>query len=137
MFVFFICEVLCVSKWKKMDMIKNRSKLFKQKFKFRTVHEMVRCVYSLFYLYNFTSSLQKNRLTENISPCYNNHQLFTVLYSAPSFSYVPLSATELITKVIGDQFQRQHESQKYECSGFLQDIHIYFFCQKEIFPWAQ
>lgn len=71
---------------------------------FRTIHEMVICVYSILYFISviFHIVYQKNKFTQNTSHCYNSHSLFTVLYSALSFSYVPLSVTELITKVIGD-----------------------------------
>lgn len=36
---------------------------------------------------------------------------------------------ELITKVVGDSFERQHKSQRYQASGFLQDIHIFLMLE--------
>lgn len=90
---------------------------------------------SLFYLHNFSQFTKKNVFTQNTSHCYNSHSLFTVLYSALSFSYVPLSVTELITKVIGDQFQRQHKSKK--SSQWFPSGHSYISSVRKIFPWAQ
>lgn len=47
-------------------------------------------------------------------------------------SYVLLSAKELITKVVGDSFERQHESQRYQASGFLEDIHIFLVLERKL-----
>lgn len=45
---------------------------------------------------------KKAKFTQNISHAYNSHFFFPALHSAPSFSHIPLSVTELITKVIRD-----------------------------------
>lgn len=90
---------------------------------------MERCVRSIISALISLLIYTKAKFAQNTSHCYNSHFFFTALYSAPSFSHTPLSVTELITTMLGDQFQRQHESQKYQSGGFLQDIHI--LCQKE------
>lgn len=93
---------------------------------------MVRCVCSVLdfiplisHLVYKTSVLEIHLIVITAIP------FFTVLYSTPSFSYAPLSVTELITKMIGDWFQRQHESQKYQARGFLQDMYIFFVLERK------
>ena len=71
---------------------------------FRTIHEIVRCVCSILYFTPIIFHLvyKKYKFTQNTIYCYNSHSLSAVLYAAPSFSSVPLSVTELITKVRGE-----------------------------------
>lgn len=56
----------------------------------------------------------------------------TASYSALQVSYTLLSAKELITMVVGDSFERQHESQRYQASRFLEDIHLFLVLERNL-----
>lgn len=56
----------------------------------------------------------------------------TASYSALQVSYTLLSAQELITMVVGDSFERQHESQRYQASRFLEDIHLFLVLERNL-----
>lgn len=81
----------------------------------------------IFFLFKFGESQfywNDNSLSEKASP---------LLHILPlQVSYTLLSAKELITMVVGDSFERQHESQRYQASRFLEDIHLFLVLERNL-----